>query len=71
MTSRMRIGRAVVAGLVGTVFLTAIAYGAPVIALPELDIAGFLGSMFGLDAPAATAVGLAARAGVRTWRKEI
>lgn len=54
----MNIIGAVVAGLAGTVVMTALMYVAPMMGMPEMDIIGMLGSMFTSNKGTATWLGV-------------
>jgi uncharacterized membrane protein YagU involved in acid resistance len=44
-------GRVIVAGFVGTIVMTMMMYGGPMMGMPRMDIAGMLGSMLGQGMP--------------------
>lgn len=57
---RLRILPAILAGLIGTLAMTAWLFAGPLIGLPEFDIIGLLGSMMTTDPSLASILGVVA-----------
>lgn len=54
----LKVGPAIIAGLIGTAVMTMLMYIAPLMGLPEMDIVRLLGSMFTADATAVLVLGV-------------